>query len=282
MVVGWFRRPLWTGLRGGLFAAPLLICLAASGANAQERISTRLVPSPDQTVQTELRQVMNAETAALGSQMKIHVELVSALTMKVGTPDSAGNLVVDVTLNSSTATADMNGTPLPLPSPLAPGQKATVTFAPDGSMNVSTPDGQQAMLAIGRTLFDAGVGGNTGETVGVGETFKRPLDATVPVPGVPTGTMGGEMQRTLVSVTRDGTGRIASFTQSVSGTMSGGAIMPTQGALILKGSGTTEWNLDRGVARATDLQVEFSTETSTAGTPMTLQGTVVSSVRNTF
>jgi hypothetical protein len=265
-----------------VMASMAALVLTVPSAAAQERVSTRLVPRPDQTVHTEVRQQMDTDAGNATTPLAIHVEMTSNLTMQVGAADANGNVPATVTLDSSNAMATMNGSPLPLPLPLAPGQSATVTFMKDGTVNVSGADGNQALIAIIRTVYDMGTGGGQEQLIGIGDTVKRPIATAVPVPGVPAGSATGEMEQKLVAVSREGDERIARFEQALKSEMNAGASGGPQGPLAIQGTGTAEWNLDRGIARSSQMNMTFEITTALAGTPMNLKGTVVSSTKSSY
>ena len=266
-----FRRrgSMLTGVFGlMLIAAPL----AAQG----DKITLKLRPAPNQTIHLGMHQEMAFTATAEGlpnGPMKIDGLTSFEGVQHVGAPDAQGNLVVEMRIDSMAIAMLVNGSPMPAP-PLdsLKGQTVKLTYDAQGKVIDAQASGMNEITKGSiRGLLGQFAGSLPNATLGVGDTVSTPLNLTLPIPmlnGSQT-TMQGRNLFQLLAISPDGADRIAQLKLTTEATMSGRVDMH------LTGTGTMEWNADRGFLKngVTNMNTDM-TLTLPGGGTMHLVGTI--------
>ena len=93
-------------------------------------------------------------------------------------------------------------------------------------------------------------------TLSVGGSASVPSAIQLSMPGAENGVgISGGRTLKLVSVGQDGPDRIATLQQTVEASMSGPMTGGASPSIDVSGTGTIEWNVDRGYARRIDLEI---------------------------
>jgi hypothetical protein len=152
--------------------------------------------------------------------------------------------------------------PAPVQVPVV-GRHVGVTYDAAGTaVDLRVPDDLTAALPVlKQMLANVNRGFPIGETIGVAETITRPLDFAVPLPGqtAPVG-LTLKMALTLDNIVMDAADRIARFSVALIGSTTGASASAIP--LSIRGTGTLEWNVDRGFAHANNLEYEIGLSTS--------------------
>jgi hypothetical protein len=239
--------------RGFVLTVAILSALAAPPLGAQqERIPLTLSPRPDQVIHTTSTQ--QAEMQIEGANVSIQSTTKVVMTHKVGTPTPEGALDVLLTFDEFVAQALMNGQPAPLPIPTLTGHAFTITFDAGHTVTAvkASDAGDEAVVAVVRAMIEQ-MYQQSDRTIAVGETVTLPVNRMLAMGGLGGGAQtNGQLTMTLTAIDREGGERIARFTQKIDAST---APDPTGPAISTKmsGSGTANWNLDRGYITAGDM-----------------------------
>ena len=282
-----------------ILAGSLAMAVCTSGFGQSEKITVRLAPTPNQTVKMRMIQDMQMELSMPGAPaipgmqgMKLGTKSVSAITQKVGPANAAGITETEVTFDESSIETTVNGQPMPMAgatSDLA-GKKIVIVTDKDGkAIDVKGMDGISA-VADSMTQLVKAAGGNLPTTpIAVGETVTAPLDMALPVPVGAGGAvkMTGEVRYKLVSIDKDPDGsRIARFDITTQGAMAPDSAAPSpipgmqmKMKVTISGSGTTSYNLDKGVIKSSESRNTMSGTVESEGAglqlpPMAIQGEI--------
>ena len=250
-----------------VIAAAVIVCLSVPEARAQpEKVSIRLAPRPDQTVQMSMTQEMDFEisfgsAAPSAPPMNMAMRSMMSLTQKTGPRKADGSIDAEITYDEIRSELSLNGQPAAVPNPNGDlvGKPVVVTYNAGGE--VIGVKGLPALPGLSDDSFRqmlVSFSGNLPATaLGVGETAKAPLNVNLPLPlpGAVPVTITGETTLKLSSVDRDTRGRTAIFDSTVTGSMSTDVPAPdgkNQMKLnfTMTGDGTTIMDLDRGIPRS--------------------------------
>lgn len=252
-----------------VIAAAVIVCLSAPEARAQsEKVSVRMAPRPDQTVQMTMTQDMDFDVAIVGggaaqagdTSMKMLMRLTTALTQKTGPLKADGSVDAELTYDQIAAEMSMNGQQMPA-SEVAGlvGKAVVVTYNANGDVVgvKGLPEASGLTDESFRQMLSSFSGSLPATALGVGETTSGPLNLALPVPlPFPGGLMmTGETILKLVSLDRDAQGRTARFDSTINGKMDS-AIPSPDGKSQVKfdftmiGDGTVIMDLDKGVPRS--------------------------------
>jgi hypothetical protein len=242
-----------------------LVAAAAISARVMaqdDRVQLQLTPRPNQVIHLTMDQAMNMQMD--GAPMSLQAKTSATMTQTVGPRGADGRLTSSLTYDRFSIELTMNGNPLPSPPIDLVGKAMTLVYDSKGALvDVTPPAGvDPALTTMVKGMMNA-LYQRSDTTLRLGETATLPFSAGVPMPNVGTAAMnvGGETRMKLVAVDRVNAERIARFEQtidsSVSGTQSGPAPPLTMKA---SGSGTMEWNLDRGYVKSGDTTLAIESE----------------------
>jgi hypothetical protein len=268
-----------------------LLWLVPLGLLAQtERITIRLAPKPDQIVhyRTAIEMVMDTTvvaapdgTAAL-PPMQMEMKMGMASTQIINHPDEQGRFESQVTLDEMTTEVKMNGAPMPIP-PLNNallGRTTVATFDAHGAIvDMKLPPELDSMSAPMKQMLEGFYRAvPVATTIGVGETTTVPYNFALPIPTPGRQpSLNGQVSMKLVAIDQEGPDRIARFEQSLEMTMGPGD--STSGLTFkMSGTGTLEWNLDRGFVKLNDMRGALEGQTP-AGQ---MRGTMRSTMEGTY
>jgi hypothetical protein len=261
-----------------LLAAVVVACsVSASGLAQSERVPLRVTPQPNQVVRIGtdsemdvLVEVDSASPAGLAGPMRMTSTNVMRVTQKSGAANDQGQITAELTFDEMSDETLLNGQPLPvgIPRPDLAGKTITVVFDRDGGVvdavmpaGGGVPEAQFKQML--KTLY-----GNlpaTSTSIGIGETATAPIDLAFPmgVPGAGQLKWEGDTKYTLVSIQRDAEGHFARFNVTTNGKMASSLALAAgqQGlswVVTMAGNGSMILDLDRGLMRSSELQVEVS------------------------
>ncbi len=263
------RATLLAGLFGLTLMAPALA--------AQDKITLKLRPAPNQVIHIGMKQEMAFTATAEGlpnGPMKIDGATAFSGTQRVGSPDAQGKLVASMRIDSMTISVLLNGSPMPAP-PLDSlnGQTVSVTYDADGKLlDVQASGIGEAASASIRGMLGAFSGSLPNANLGIGDTVSTPLNLTIPIPALGGGSgasLQGRNVFQLLELSHDGADRIAKLKLTTDATMSGSVTMH------MTGSGTMDWNVDKGFVKngVTGMNTEM-TLTIPGGGTMHMTGTI--------
>jgi hypothetical protein len=249
--------------------------LAAQG----EKITLRTTPAPNQTIRIGMTQNMSFDAAsgALPSgTMKIEGVTAFQGTQRVGAPDAQGRITTEFSIDSMTIAMTLNGSPLPSP-PLdsLKGKSFTVVYDATGKVEEVKASGETgaAMNSV-KSMMGQLAGNLPNATLGIGDSISVPVSLSIPVPGLSSGgepiNLEGSNTFKLVATGRDGSDRLATLELRTEAGMSGNL------SLHMSGTGSMQWNVDKGFIKAgsNDLKLDL-TMTMPGGTgTMNLNGTI--------
>ncbi len=255
------------------------LCLAAPlGAAQTEKIQLRLVPLPDQWVQFHLVQEMSTVPADKeGDKVlpDIQVKSVATFTQTTGHPDADGRVRAEVTYDelSATMTTDGKTKPVAVPSSLL-GQQMIATYDSQGKLVDIQAPGEipAAVTAQIKQMMTTAFAGLGSSSFAIGETVSMPINLTLPAsPTTPGPALTGTATMTLRSINDEGGERIAHFDQKMDLAMETARTMPPSGSansatmtmsMKMVGTGTMDYNVNRGFMVANRLQSRIDTATS--------------------
>jgi hypothetical protein len=268
------RRPL--SRAAALVAATLLppSFIPSTLIAQNDRITIRFAPRADQTIHIGATQVYDIQSVALTAArepLTSHGETAFAYTETVGRPDEHGQYSAQLRYEDIRLRSTVNGQPVSTPVPLQPliGVTITAMFDDRGRIQEVTVPPELAgrlpeSLRLVLGAFTAGglmQGAPASVTLGVGDFAAIPATIQLPIAGT-AGTSGisGGRTLTLVAVEQDGQDRIARLQQVIEATMSAAMSGAASPSLKVSGSGTIEWNIDRGFAKTYDLEFTLDSD----------------------
>lgn len=261
--------------RGSMLAGGLGLMLTAAPLAAQgDKITLNLRPAPNQTIHLGMHQEMafTATAAGLPNPMKIDGVTSFEGVQHVGTADAQGNLTVEMRIDSMAIAMLLNGSPMPAP-PLdsLKGQTVKLIYDARGQVIDAQASGMnETTKASIRGLLGQFAGSLPNTTLGVGDTVSTPLNLTLPIP-MPDGsqtTLQGRNLFQLTGIIREGGDRIAQLKLSTEATMSGSVVMH------MTGTGTMEWNADKGYLKNGVSNMNTEMTLTMGGTTMNMTGTI--------
>jgi hypothetical protein len=245
-----------------------LALIAAAFATAQvfaqdDRVSLQLTPQPNQVIHLTMDQAVDMRVD--GAPVAIQAKTIAALTQTVGARDASGRLESSLAYDRFSLEMTMNGSPLPSPAFDLVGKVMTLVYDEQGALvELTTPPGMDpAISRFVKTMLDALYQNRADTTLLVGETATLPFSAGLPMPSLPAppAAVGGETRMKLVAVDRVNAERIARFEQTIESTATSAPTGPSpQMTMKASGSGTMEWNLDRGYVKSGDVTIAIESE----------------------
>jgi hypothetical protein len=275
--------------------AALVLTVAPSASAQSEKVSLGLIPASNQSIRFKMTQDTNMEMAMTGpaasgdmpqGPMKLLGTTVFEGTQIVSNRDAEGRVSLDFTYDQVTSTMTMNGSPVPSQNAInnaLKGKKVTIVFDAQGRVvDFKVPDELAVMAPNLKELMTSMMGGLPAVSLGVGETVTLPLNIALPfpIPGAAPVSMVGQRTFTLLSLNREGAERIARLEQKTDTKLTRSMEMPgpngpstTNLDFKMAGSGTMEWNLDRGYVTTSDTASTID-GTLTGPLAMTIRGTI--------
>lgn len=273
-----------------------LVLMVAPLASAQgEKVSLQSIPAPNQTIRFKMTQDVNMEMTMAGSPagdalpqgpMKILGTTVFEGTQIVSNRDAEGRVSLDFTYDQVTSTMTMNGKSVLSQNAFntaLKGKKLTMVFDAQGKVvDFKVPDELASLAPNLNELMTSMMGGLPAVSLGVGETVTVPLNLTLPIPmpGAAPMSMIGQRTFTLLSLNREGADQIARLEQKLDTKLSRSIEMPGPNGpaamsldFRMAGSGTMQWNLDRGYMTSSDMASTID-GTMTGPLGMTIHGTI--------
>ena len=273
--------------------ALLGLLLAPAALGAQEKISLRAAPKPNQVIRFLITQDLLfdvvMEGGAATGPMKVDGQMVFGGVQKVGAPDRQGRLTTELTIDTVAMNVTMNGAAFGPPgmSDQFKGKAFTIIYDAQGKVvEVKSPEGLGG-VADSKQLITSLTGAIPNGDLAVGQSITVPLSIPIPVP-IPgtTGptTIDTKVTSKLVGITRDAGDRIATLDQATEG----GATVPMSSAggtgnleLKMNGTGKLELNVDKGFVRAGESNAKMDMSMVMQGMAMKLNGTIHIVMRGT-
>ena len=245
----------------------VIACLSVAAVFAQaEKVSLRMSPAPDQTVQMKMAQDMDIDITFDGpalpglTPMKMVMRTTMEMTQKVGPRKADGSVDAEVTYRQVKSEMSMNGQPLPTGN--NPGKLENVTVTATYNRNGEVidirgiPDSSALSADALKQMITSFYGNLPTAPVAVGEVVATPLNLALPLP-IPGGAglkMVGSTKTKLVSIENSAAGRAARLEASMDGKMGGDIPSPDGKSgprfdFIVSGGGTTVMDLAKGVLR---------------------------------
>lgn len=279
----------------------LFVCWLGSSAIApgqSEKVVVRLMPKPGTTVHYRMTQEMDfdieREGTATPEPMKMLGGMRMATSQKTGTADADGRFETELVYDELSSEMKMNGKPLPGLGSMDwfVGKKIRITYDRDGTLlEVKAPGLPVEAL---RQMITSFYGILPAEPMGIGDTARMPFSMALPIPilsGRPS-NMEGHTTYKLVGLDREGSDRLARLEQSIeakltiplSDTQSGGPT-PMSIEAEMKGSGTVQLNLDRGLIQTNDtlmtidMKIAAAAPSATTNPNITMHGQLKMTIR---
>jgi hypothetical protein len=263
----------------------LLGCVLFSGTLAAqgEKITLKSAPAPNQVIRIGMTQNISfdAVSAAMPTgAMKIEGVTSFQGTQRVGAPDAQGRITAEFHIDSMTIGMTLNGNALPSP-PLdsLKGKSFTLTYDAAGKVVdfKATGEMEAAMNSV-KTMMGQLSSNLPNATLAIGDTISVPVSLAIPVPGLGSSgepiNLQGSNTFKLVALGRDGSDRLATLELRTEAAMSGNL------NLHMTGTGSMQWNVDKGFLKAgsNDLKMEMTMTMpgggGGGGGTMTLNGTI--------
>lgn len=148
--------------------------------------------------------------------LRVDQESVTLVRQDIGLVEADGRVRHDITYESMTQTAKMNGKELPLPggrADLLNGKSLSLWLDAKGDLaDVIMPDGFPLTADQTRAMLAPMVAAVPRQPIRVGESVTRPLSMNLPVPAAgPPPTISATTRLTLRSIDGVGTDRVATF-----------------------------------------------------------------------
>jgi hypothetical protein len=271
-------------MRRRLLTIAWLIVPAASAAAQTSPITVLMGPAPNQTLHLRATEVVDLTIEAEPAQppmpalerRQTHVTVSLELTSTVGPADDRGRYEARVVCDRAASTTMINGNPVPTSNLKADemvGRAFTIRYGEHNEFRTLlaevAPDPDIAgftELVTDALVIAMPPALSVGETVTVQGALSLARPATYGYTDtqlIPT----GNTRHTLNAITFDGADRIAHLTMKSSGTVTFASVTPIPGAgppasitVQVRGDGTSEVNLDRGLVLSHEQRV--TTETS--------------------
>ncbi|HEY2908248.1 MAG TPA: hypothetical protein VGJ29_20250 [Vicinamibacterales bacterium] len=224
-----------------------VLCTAGTiGAAQTEKIQLRLVPQPDQWVQFHMVQEVATGAITAGDRVlpAMLMKMVATFTQTTGHPDPDGRV------------------------------KAEVTYDAQGKLvDIQAPSGMPAnVVARLREMMTSVFSGLGSSSFAIGETVSTPINMTLPSPADAGPAMTGTVAMILRSISEEGGERLAHFDQNMQLSMESTRKLPAAGSgtdaptmtmrMKMIGTGTMDYNVNRGFMVANRMQSTTDTKTS--------------------
>lgn len=264
---------------------------------AQTTVAVGGRPAPGQSVRLNVVQdldiTMKPAEAAAGSPMgPMHVKArtTTVISQKVGPLDDKGAVTVEMTYDDITQDVRLNDQPAP-PEALEAalkikGKTLSMTVDANGDMVDVTPPADLPMPPeMLKDMLKQALGLMPKQDMAVGQTVTEPFSMAVPLPmpGDPP-QLKGELKSTLTGVTGAAGSQVASLAQTVAAAVD--ASVPGPGGaeigikLQVKGGGTTEWDVQGALVKASAMTTTISgTLTIPGAGAMEMNGTTTVNVQ---
>jgi hypothetical protein len=257
----------------------LTAALLLPGAlGAQQRITLRGAPAPNQTIRITMVQDLAFDVALEGigmGPMRIEGKIGFSALQRVGKPDAFGRVTAELTLDSVTFVMTANGTPTTFPASLDELKGKTLSLSYDATAKLVDVKADPMLrdAAANAKHIVMGVSGIIPNVaLAIGDSVTVPVSIPLPIPGLvgaPGQTTSLETRVTskLVAIRRDGPDRIAVLeqrhvsegSQPMEFTSPNGPVSGTM-EMHMTGSGTMELNADKGYvkAAASDMKMDMT------------------------
>jgi len=266
-----------------LLAVVIVACGVSSPGLAQsERVSLRVTPQPNQTVQvrtgSEMDMTVDVESGApagLGGPIHVTSKNVIRVTQKSGARNDQGQITAVLTFDELSNETLLSGQPLPVGSSRRDivGKTVTVVFDKDGGVVDATGNlGADVPEAVFKQMLTNLYADLPATPIGIGETATVPIEMAFPIaiPGAGSMKWEGDTKYTLVSIERKAAGRFATFDIATNGKVA--STVPLSGgqqglswSVSMTGKGSAIRELDRGLMSSSELQAEISGTMKPAG-----------------
>ena len=245
----------------------VIACLSVAAVFGQtEKISLRMSPAPDQTVQMKMAQDMDINITFDGpalpglTPMKMVMRTTTEMTQKVGPRKADGTVDAEVTYKQVTTEMSMNGQPLSTGNDPGKLENVTVTATYNRNGEIinirGLPDTSALPADTLKQMMTSFYSNLPKEPIAVGEVVTTPVDLALPLPilGGSGMKMAMSTKTKLVSIENSAAGRAARLEASIDGKMGGDVPSPdAKGSMrfdfIMSGGGTTVIDLAKGVVR---------------------------------
>jgi hypothetical protein len=263
-------------------------------AAAQGKVSVGGRPTPGQSVRLNIVQDadlnMKPAEAAAGSPlgpMHLKAKTTTVVSQKVGTPDAVR---IEMTYEDITQVVTLNDQPAPPEATEAAmrikGKTLSMTVDANGDMIEVTPPADFPLPPeMMKDMMKQALGLMPKQQLAVGETVTAPFSMSMPLPmpGDPP-QLNGELKSTLKGVSGAAGSEVASLDQAVSAGVD--ATVPGPGGngevaikLQVKGGGTTEWDVQGALVKASRMTTTISGTFTVPGVgAMEMNGTTIVSV----
>jgi hypothetical protein len=256
-----------------------------------DRVSVRVVPAPNQVVETRMTTEMTLETSPIASQgsapfsAKVVQMMTAVATMDVGVPGLDGRMNARYRFTTLTSQMTMNGQPVQVGPSLESlmSQSFAIKFDDQGRIVEVEPPGNAAVSSTTlKTVLTRAFASVPNLSLAVGESGTVPATLSLPLPTGGSMNSTSNTTYTLLSVSEDNAQRIAHFSTETTGDINqpnaAGTPFAMQGTI--KGRGMMDVNLDRGFVRASqsdasfDFQMQPRESSSVSIPPMRMRGTM--------
>jgi hypothetical protein len=270
-------------------AVACLACVSVAPAAQTEKVTISAAPKPGQTVHYAATQELVFEMApdvppdvpagqpsALPT-MKMVGKTSLVFTETTGSPDAQGMVTALLTYEQASADMSVNGIPMPGAGTLPDlaGKTFTLVFGADGKIaDVTAPPEMGAILGPAKQFIINIYKLVPIATLAIGETTTAPFSIPLPIPirgGGPI-VMDGHTKTTLVSVDAEGAEHIAKCDQVFQAAMGQRAgdpapetVSPMSMDMKMQGTGTLQFNVDRGVMKSSESETTLDGALSFGG-----------------
>jgi len=256
-------------------AATLVVCalVVAFPAAQSERVMIRRAIAPNQTIHVRIASEWDYENPSPGPR-KLHTGATAAYTLVTGAHREGERYEGRITFDEASVEITIDGQRPSQEHPLAiiVGKPMTATYDAQGRFqDLDVPFELSASTVNARTLFMNGA--FTADALlqrwppafalGIGDSIEIPSEVALPIAGMDPAVPGGRRLK-LLGVEPNGQDRIAKLQQTFEGMLSG-AMIGQDVSLSGAGSGTIDWNIDRGFATAYD--INFTLDASRPSVP---------------
>ena len=264
--------------------------LFPAALGAQERITLRAVPVPNQVIRTSMTQDLSFDVVMDGSGMgptKVEGQVGLTGTQRVGPRDAQGRVTSELTVDTVTMELKMNGVPRPAPEELARlrGQTFTVVYDAGGKVvDVTASAGMGPAGVTAKNMISTFAQSIPSATLGIGDTITVQLAVPrpIPIPGIDTPTtLDSKTTSKLVSIVREGSDRIATLEQRTEAEAIRTLEVPSPSGMVsanlelrMTGGGNMQLNVDKGFVKSASSDLKLDTTMLMQGMSMKLNGTI--------
>jgi hypothetical protein len=241
-----------------------------------DKVSFRIVPKPNHTSQYTLTQEMVMEGTFVGevpgpfgltNTVKMEVKLVMGLINKTGSIDKDGRLEAEIAFDQVNTEMTINGSQHPFGEHMKKfiGKKTKIIIDRKGELlDFSLPDDSSIPYEALGMMLQTIYGNRPFEPLSIGETAILPLnmDFPVPVPLSPLIKLDSKVKTKLVSLGTGTNGRVAKFDHTTEAKIINtieldwpSGKVPMNIDLNMNGSGTTQFILDTGLVKASEIKM---------------------------